>query len=410
MRVSIARCALVALTILSLCGCSSSGGSSGGFSWNPFQSKSADVAATPPKPSAFSTPASPTSSTTPEQIASKTSTSSPESSFPGAPTSYSATLDALTKAKQSNSATETINPSQSQALPQNGYYQPSSYAASAVSPGSHSDTAGSSYGSSPSYSATVPTSYAGSPLSSTTSSFGSSTNTGGWGASVSKETPSYAPAAERYANPLAYGVGASNSVANSGLTSSAGSPYAYTASNTPSYGSPTTGQAAPLSATAGHSSSGDSSQASASYASTVGSGLPPYASSQYSTGYQPGQTDYQPGSTGYQPGVNSYTPGNSGYSPAANGFNPTGGASYQSPAAPYQAPTTPYQTPGGSYSTPAAPYQSSAANVGPLGATATAGEYRPGSTKSLPTYESPITMADNQVTPAGYSAGSTSLR
>ncbi len=404
MRVSIARCALVAVTMLGLCGCSSSGGA-GGFAWNPFSSKSKDVAATPPKPSAFSTPTS-TASSEPEQIASKTGTSSPDVSLPGAPAAYSSTLDALTKVK-SSSEMDASKTAGSYTMPQNGYYEPSSYTASTAGPGSRDSSTSSG-------------SYAGSSLpSQKVPSYSSTASTAGWGASVSNDAPRYAPAAERYGNPVSYAAPAGGSLAGSsasGYTGSSptypatsGSPYAYTASSNSSFGNsaafPTTSSSTP-----GYPLAGDSRSLSNSYGSTAGSGLPPYVSGQSSTSYQPAQTDYQPGNTSYTPAANRYTPGSSGYNPGSNGYTPAGTEPYQSPAGSYQTPAVSYQSPAASYQSPAASYETpGGAYQSPLGSyssQSTTGnampEYRPGSTKSLPSYGGSTTVADSRVTPAGY--------
>lgn len=363
MRVSIARCALVALTMVGFVGCSSSGGSSGLSSWNPFRSR--EVAQTPAKPSAFATPSSTTSSSAPEQIASVDRSSTTNSAYPGAPTSYSAALDSLTKGSKSGTGDTPTNP---YAAPQSGYYNPSAYAATGTTSNLGTASGSGDAGTTSRPYGTTASSYAASP------SYPSTASTAGWGAASGSDVSRFAPAAERYGNPSSYANTSTNSASPTayGTTSppaaSSTAPYAYTAANTSAYGG------------------------------AAGSG------------YQPAQNGYQPGATGYTPGSSDYTPGNSSYSPGSTGYNPAG-SSYQSPAAPYQSPAGQYQSPSGAYQSPSGTYPSTP--YGPVSsAGGTAPEFRPGSTKSLPqgstgfpgsTVSGPYgSPSQGPVTPVGY--------
>jgi len=356
MRTHFLSCALVALLIPMVSGCSGDRGGtwpgSGLGRWNPFARSAESVASadTPPLPSSVAGrpgAGSMAPAYSPNTSAAATMAAAP--SYSGTPASYT-TPDAYSQPRQPYPSTGstgygtggygTATGTSPYVAPQQGYYR-SDTAAGSASP----YATGGSYGGTPSTTAPY-----GNPVRQEPQ-YGSGTNPYG-------TAPSSAPA------------GGSPAVGRS-------DPYASPSYGTmPSYG----GQYTPPPAAATNPTGYQNPGPSAGGYPPAGMPLSPKSD------YAPGRTDYQPGQTSYSP------PGVPSYSPPAS--------PYASPASPYASPADPYVSP------PAGIRQEDQADPPP---------YLPGSTKPYSPKTTPsadplgsasaatdYTTPGGSVQPAGY--------
>jgi len=329
MRTHFLYCALVALLIPVVSGCSGDRGSTssgrGLGRWNPFARSAGSIASadTPPLPSSVAGPAGAGSMApaySPNTSAAATMAAVP--SYPGRPASYTAP-DAYSQPQQPYPSTGstgygtsggygtggygTAAGSSPYVAPQQGYY-PSDGAAGSESP----YATGGSYGGTPS--ATAPY---GNPV---------------------RQEPQYGGGTDPYGTAPPAG-----SQFDQGMSS----PYGTTpaTSGASGGGSPAVGQSDPY--------------ASPDYGTMPSYGgqyTPSGAAATNPTGYQnpgPAAGGYPSAGMPLSPKAD-YAPGNTGYQPGQTSYSPPGVPSYSSPASPYAAPASPYASPADPYASPPA--------------------------------------------------------
>jgi hypothetical protein len=256
MRLFLAGCAVVALTISGPVGCKSNDPTSGSWSlssWNPFKSSS-DAPPYPERPSQFAEPSvSPDSyaGTSPGSVVPATGTTG------GIPEGYGGPVDYSTSSLSSGTATYDAP----YTTPQNGYY----------------DASPAYSGATQQIAATDPSPYA--------DALGATSNTNPYGASPDPYS------AKNYMTPPNY----AESSQSQYMASLGDQPFRS------QYG------------TGGSSNQQQGASTNPPYSPPVGGG---YAGT---PDYVPGQTGYNPGDTGYNPpGVAPYQPSVGSYSPPAD--------------------------------------------------------------------------------------------
>lgn len=444
MRVSPARCAFVALTMVGLAGCSSGGGWSlqrlAFWKSNPFKSSSsATESGVPMRPSA---------------LASRTA-------LPGTNSGYPASSSLAPSYPETATGTSGGYPATQQSYPSYPSAPPSGYSLSAPSnsgymaPQTGAYGAGGAAGPARASSYVTPSPYSGmaaSPYGSLANSrettggsrYTPANTTGSYAGSQSGGGADYADRADRYGSRLdrsgnglddRYAGGSDRYAGGYDNYSSGADRYASGAqsSTTPLTGADNRGDQYGSNAAAGayrgsttppytggsqysevspYDPRGSNSMAGQGAVSTAGNGYSPSSAASQQGGYplapnaaatNPTRSynapaaGYTPGGSGYTPGATGYTPGETDYSPGATDFTPPGVDRYQSPA--------------GSYSSPAGSYTS------PASTSDDPPPYRPGSTSDyMPrtpsaatsganssTYPSTVPDAGASATPTGYS-------